>query len=256
MAELIRHVAIIGIVGVALGLIVGGIGGRVLMRIAAVVAPDQATGLLTENGNAIGDITAGGTIELLVFVGILFGGVGAVAYVISERWLGWTGPLRPLAFGALLLAVASPIALDPDNADFLLVRNQELVVGMFMALFLLYGIPLSPLVGALEQRLPAVDPARPLASVAVYLSIVSLGLLFVLLLVVVAFGEKKPALYLLLALGLATALLWVAEHSALLARPWPAVVRLTGYGSLTAAAATGAVGTWNAIADILAGNPL
>ena len=44
VAELIRHVGIIGISGVSLGLIVGGIGGRVLMRIAAIVAPDGVTG--------------------------------------------------------------------------------------------------------------------------------------------------------------------------------------------------------------------
>ena len=99
MAELIRHVGIIGIAGVSLGLLVGGIGGRIVMRIAAIVAPDNVQGALTENENIIGDITVGGTIELLIFVGILGGGVGAVAYVISDRWLRWTGILKPIAFG-------------------------------------------------------------------------------------------------------------------------------------------------------------
>ncbi len=153
IAELIRHIGIVGILGASLGLIVGGIGGRVLMRIAAIVAPDNVTGAATENGNAIGDITADGTIELIIFVGILFGGVGAVAYVISERWLSWAGPLRPLAFGLLMLVIGAPDVLDPANRDFLLVGNFELIVAMFVALFLLFGIPLPLLVSAVEERL-------------------------------------------------------------------------------------------------------
>lgn len=48
VAELIRHIGIVGILGASLGLIVGGIGGRVLMRIAAIVAPDNVTGAATE----------------------------------------------------------------------------------------------------------------------------------------------------------------------------------------------------------------
>lgn len=256
MAELIRHLAIVGISGVSLGLIVGGIGGRVLMRVAAIVAPDSATGALTENGNVIGDITVGGTVELLIFVGILFGGIGAVTYVMSERWLSWTGPLRPLAFGLLILAVGSPLALDADNIDFLLVENYELIVAMFVVLFFLYGIALPLLVSGLEERLPAVDPVRPMPSVAVYLSLVSLGALFLLLLAVVAVSENNPAMYLLFGVGFATALHWIVTYSALVGDPWPMLARILGYGSLIGAATAGTYQTWSAIADILAGHIL
>ena len=77
IAELIRHLALVGLAGAVSGAIVGGIGGRLVMRIAAVAAPDGVIGSVTENGNRIGDITAGGTLELVIFAGILFGGVGA-----------------------------------------------------------------------------------------------------------------------------------------------------------------------------------
>ena len=186
VAELIRHIGIVGIVGVTLGVLVGGVGGRVVMRVAGAGAPDQVQGSLTENGNAIGDITVGGTIEILIFVGILFGGVGAAAYVMSERWLRWTGAFRPIAFGLLLFVVGSPGTIDPENLDFLLVGNHELVVAMFVALFLLYGIPLPLLVGALEERLPGVNPARPLESVVGYLALIGISTMFAALLVVVA----------------------------------------------------------------------
>ena len=254
VAELIRHIGIVGIVGVSLGLIVGGIGGRVLMRIAAVVAPDRVTGLTTENGNVIGDITVGGTIALLIFVGILFGGIGAVAYVISERWLSWTGAFRPLVFSILLLAVASPIVLHSNNIDFLLVGNYELIVGMFGALFLLYGIPLPLLASALERRLPEVNPDRPLQSVGVYLGLVGFGGIFALFLVVVALDDNNLALFLFLGMGLATALYWADEYSDLVGDPWPNLGRVLGYGALIGAAVFGTLQTWGAIADILAGN--
>jgi hypothetical protein len=254
IAELVRHVAIIGVVGVSLGLIVGGIGGRIVMRIAGIVASDRVQGFPTDNGNAIGDVTVGGTIGLIIFVGILFGGVGAVAYVICERWLTWTGPLRPLAFGLLLLAVASPLALDPDNLDFLLIRNYELIVAMFMTLFLLYGMPMALLVRGLEGRLSKVNPARPIASVAAYLGLVGFGAIFVLLLVVVAIDENDLAMFFLLGLGIATTLHWVTEYSGLVGNPWPILVRLLGYGALVGAAVTGTIQTWSAVADILAGD--
>ena len=273
VAELIRHIGIIGIAGVLLGLIVGGVGGRVLMRIAAVVAPDRVTGAATENGNVIGEITVGGTIELVIFVGILFGGIGAVAYVISERWLSWTGPLCPLAFGLLILAIGSPAALDPDNLDFLLVGNYELIVAMFVALFLLYGIALPLLVSALDGWLPKVNPARPLVSVVVYLTLVGLGGPFALGLVLFAIVENYLTGIFLLGLGFATALYWVVKYSHLIAlyrpaathefplallllvgKPWPTLGRLLGYGALIGAATTGTLQTWGAIADIRAGD--
>ena len=42
IAELIRHLALVGLAGAVGGAIVGGIGGRLVMRIAAVAAPPAA----------------------------------------------------------------------------------------------------------------------------------------------------------------------------------------------------------------------
>ena len=131
--ELVRHAAVAGIAGVASGVIVGGIGGRVLMRIAAITA--DRDGFRTENGFRIGDVTAGGTIELVIFVGIFGGVIGAIAYLISEPWLEWTGRWHAPAFALVLLATASKGVLEPENIDFPLLGNEELNVAMFIALF-------------------------------------------------------------------------------------------------------------------------
>ncbi|NNL12809.1 MAG: hypothetical protein HKO82_03870, partial [Acidimicrobiia bacterium] len=104
LMEIARHSAIVGIAGVVAGVIVGGIGGRILMRISAVAAPDHVMGASTEGGNRVGEITLGGTLGLIIFVGIGFGVVGAIAFLISAPWLSRAGRWHGLAFGGFLLA--------------------------------------------------------------------------------------------------------------------------------------------------------
>ena len=51
------------------GLLVGGLGSRVAMRIAAFTARDVAQGLTTEAGATVGRITFEGTVFLVLFAG-------------------------------------------------------------------------------------------------------------------------------------------------------------------------------------------
>src|SRR4051795_12956364 len=61
--DLLREIARVGVAGALAGILVLGLGGRVVMRLAALANP-ESSGFLTENGNAIGVITAPGTIAL------------------------------------------------------------------------------------------------------------------------------------------------------------------------------------------------
>lgn len=257
--ELVRHAVIVGLAGVITGVIVGGIGGRVLMRIAAVAAPDRVIGATTENGNRIGDITVGGTLALVVFVGILSGLVGAIAYLISEPWLAWAGRWRGLVFGGVLLAIGGFGAFDSKNFDFFLVGNQELTVGMFVALFLGFGALLVPVTSRLEHRLPGIDPDRPVAGSIPYLVLGAFGLQFVLLFFVQFFVDdaaagEAPVLTGVLVGGaaLATALtlagrVWRRGPS------WAArALQLSGYGFLAGAVAAGGTRVAGEINSILA----
>lgn len=257
--ELVRHAVIVGLAGVITGVIVGGIGGRILMRIAAVAAPDRVIGATTENGNRIGDITVGGTLALVVFVGILSGLVGAIAYLISEPWLAWAGRWRGLVFGGVLLAIGGFGAFDSKNFDFFLVGNQELTVGMFVALFLGFGALLVPVTSRLEHRLPGIDPDRPVAGSIPYLVLGAFGLQFVLLFFVQFFVDdaaagEAPVLTGVLVGGaaLATALtlagrVWRRGPS------WAArALQLSGYGFLAGAVAAGGTRVAGEINSILA----
>lgn len=119
------------------GLLVGGLGARVAMRASAIVADDSRVGLLTENGNLVGAITTEGTLALLVFVGLAAGlSAGLLLFVLRTVL---PGRFLPLWVSIVLLAVASPVVIDPGNTDFTIMGNRVLNVAMFTLLFPAFG---------------------------------------------------------------------------------------------------------------------
>ena len=60
------------------GLMTVGLGGRLMMRILAATSPPQAQGRLTDADAIVGEITTGGTVSFVLFVG-LFGGLVGLA---------------------------------------------------------------------------------------------------------------------------------------------------------------------------------
>ncbi len=65
----LRVVAVSLWAGIVAGLLVPGLGGRLLMRITAATSPPEAQGRLTEAGEVVGEITLGGTVGFVLFVG-------------------------------------------------------------------------------------------------------------------------------------------------------------------------------------------
>jgi hypothetical protein len=258
IVALARHAAIVGIAGVITGVIVGGVGGRLLMRISAIAAPDSVTGASTEGGNVVGDITIDGTLALLLFVGILSGLVGAVAYLITEPWLRWTGRWHGPVFGLLLLAIGSTAAFDPGNQDFRILRYQELNVAMFGALFVGFGLLIVPLIARLERSMPPVDPARPVAGSWAYLALTGFGMQFLGLFFIQFFdpdatgAETAPSAVGIALIGVtvATALAWTKDLVG--DRPWNRWTEPAGYGLLLVAIVLGSARALSDIGQILA----
>lgn len=139
--------------GLVVGLVVAGIGSRVVMRLLAVADPD-ARGVVTENGNRVGEITLGGTLALVLFVGV-FSGIAAGLIVFGvRRWLPARLLWRGLALSAVLLAALGGTVLDPDNLDFRLLEPAGLAVGLFGLLFIAAGYSLAPLAVRLAPEIP------------------------------------------------------------------------------------------------------
>lgn len=135
--------------GVGAGLLAAGTGGRLVMRLLAVTAGDEAQGRLTEAEEVVGRISTGGTIGFVVFTALFFGLATGIVYMLVRRWLP-AGRLGGLAYGGLLLVlVGSRIEpLRADNPDFDLVGPSWLALAAFGALVVAHGM----LVAALAAR--------------------------------------------------------------------------------------------------------
>ncbi len=130
--------------GLVVGIVVAGLGSRLVMRLLAVADP-AARGIITENGNVVGDVTFGGTAGLAVFIGIPSGILAGLIVYLVRRWLPARLLWRGLALSVVLLALLGRTVIDPENVDFLFLDPAGLAVTLFGALFFVAGFALVPL---------------------------------------------------------------------------------------------------------------
>ena len=148
-----RTVTIGALAGFAAGLIAGGVGSRLAMRISGILTEPAFRGVLTENDNVIGEITVGGTASLILLAGI-FGVAGGLLYVAMRPWVADAGRWRGLAFGVVLLAMLGSLIIKADNPDFHQFGPPAVNVAMFASLAVLFGLLLPPF----ERILRALPP--------------------------------------------------------------------------------------------------
>ena len=134
-----RSLGIDVLAGLLVGLVIGGLGGRLVMRLIAVVAGPSVTGQVTANGNIIGEITAGGTLALVLFSGVASGLLSGLLHAAARPSLPPSGARRALAFGLLLLAMLGYNVIDPENPDFRRFGSPLVNIGLFAALAVIFG---------------------------------------------------------------------------------------------------------------------
>ena len=125
--------------GFIAGLIAGGVGSRIAMRVMAVTSNASVQGIKTDFGATVGEITPDGTLFLLL-AGCVIGILGGLIFLAVGRWLPGKGWLRGLLFGGLLLAVFGRLIIDPENRDFVFLDPAALAIGMFGGIFMGYGL--------------------------------------------------------------------------------------------------------------------
>lgn len=151
----LRGVAVALVGGFWAGALVTGPAMRLIMRLLAVTAGEEAQGRITEAEEVVGDIDLDGTIGLYLFGGILPGLLSGAIYVVVRRWLP-AGRLGGVVFGLLHLVVAATRVdpLRPDNRDFDIVGPGWLSVLTFGLAAIAHGMA----VAAVANRFSAVFP--------------------------------------------------------------------------------------------------
>lgn len=142
--DAVRRLAAVTVAGAVLGVLVGGLGGRLAMGLLAVLNPD-ATGATSDDGFTIGRFTLGGTAQLLGSTWQL-GLVGAFLYailrglVMGPRWFR----VASMSVGSGL--VVGALIVHTDGVDFTLLGPVWLTVGLFVAIPVVYAAALTLLV--------------------------------------------------------------------------------------------------------------
>jgi hypothetical protein len=246
----LREVAAGCLAGTIVGIVVGGLGSRLAMRVSAIAAGPIPQGVTTDNGNIVGEITLGGTIALILFGGVFAGIQGGLLYSALRPWLLPFGRWRGLVFGLALFGLQGSLILDDTNSDFIILRPPLLNVAMFAALFPIFGLALVPVFDRVLRFLDGGSlVARALTIFAFLLAALFLGL--GLISGFSSLGSDPTAVDLV---GLLSLLLIVAglaaralKRTAITGVPWAPA----SYALLAAAILFGAVRTYSNVARIL-----
>jgi hypothetical protein len=138
-----RRLAVSTAAGALVGLLVGGVGGRLAMMLLAALNA-QATGTLSDDRFEIGQFTAAGTLNLLAVatvLGVLGGGVYAAVrtLMLGPRWF----QVVSVALGPAV--VVGDLLVHTDGVDFTLLQPAWLGVALFVALPAAYAALLTVL---------------------------------------------------------------------------------------------------------------
>lgn len=218
--EVFREITRGGLAGLVVGVLLAGIGGRLVMRLAALLVP-SADGALTENGNRIGDITLGGSLGIVIAIGLLFGAVAGSLWVVIRPWL----PRSRLAAAVVTVPVAVALGtrglVEARNEDFEVLGHDPLVVASLVILVASFGPALVLVDGWLDRRLPHPGPreGRVIAGFAI---VTFLGLVLTALMVVPMYlsAPLQSVGLALIVVGLATLASWVRMSRARSVDPW------------------------------------
>lgn len=210
LADPLRDIARGGLAGLLTGILVAGIGGRIVMRAAALLVPISA-GQFTENGNRIGEITLPGTIGLVLGGGLFFGLAGATIWVVVSAWIPGGARARAVLAMPIAVALTGVMLVRADNPDFRVLRHDAATVALLLALVALAGLVIAGLDRWLDHRLPTGTTSRP--ADATYLALTLAGGVLILPIVLGAYlGEERPLGLALVGVGAATLIHWTFRY--------------------------------------------
>ena len=139
--SLIRRIALGAAAGALVGLVVGGVWGRIFMAVLAGLNPEDH-GTKTDDGFAMGQFTVGGTLNLAT-AALIIGALGGLVFLavrglrIGPPWFRTTS----LALGSSV--VIGSMLVHADGVDFSRLEPVGLAVAMTLSMPLLFTLGVS-----------------------------------------------------------------------------------------------------------------
>jgi len=179
------------------GVLTIGAGIRLMMRVLAATSSDDVQGARTEADEIVGNVSVGGSLFLIVIVGIGAAVVGLALFSILRRWL----PDRSLAAGLIGVAIGAGVVVRPvglltsSNSDFRLVAPAALAVAFCVATLVLFGATFGVLVDRLAPLWPRPGwSLRGVVSVLPFVALLPAPPIFVAAVIAVLVGTFAPRL--------------------------------------------------------------
>ena len=145
-APSIRLVSATIIIGALAGAIVGGLGGRIAMRVLFLTSDDAVKGVTSDDGFEIGRFTLTNTVGLVIvttFIGVL----AALLYLVAHPFVARWGRARVPAIAIFYGVVGGAMLVHTDGVDFRLLEPAVLAIALFVAISAGFGAVVAHLVG-------------------------------------------------------------------------------------------------------------
>lgn len=162
LAAALRVVGVCVLAGMIAGALVGGLGGRVAMRVSGYLFEREFPGIVattSSSGERVGQLSLHGTLYLVAQVTLFYGLAGGLLYLLVAPWLPRGRRARGLAFAGVLLAIGGAAVITGGNSDFRRFGSPSLNVAMFVALIAGYGLAVAALADWFD-RVSRGDAAR------------------------------------------------------------------------------------------------
>lgn len=160
-ARSMRVAAVAVLTGWVTTALIVGLGGRLMMRVAAATSSRQAQGMLTDAEEIVGKVTIGNSIEFMMFFATFFGGVLGLFYALLRRYLPGPAWFSGSIVAVILAGIAGPGDFtDPGNSDFAILEPTWLIALMLVALIVLYGTTLGAMYEWFNERVPRLSRGR------------------------------------------------------------------------------------------------
>lgn len=126
--------------GGLVGLLTGGVLGRLLMRLLAVTSPEHVRGRMTDDIQPVGQISLGGTLQLFVTT-VALGAIAGLIYLWVRRVLPPSSRGRSLLYASFTGSIGGAFLVhDHPSFDYSVLQPEWLAVLSFVAIPTLFGL--------------------------------------------------------------------------------------------------------------------